>query len=251
MKTAIIWFGFFRNFNHCYKTMLNDVIEPLNADIYFHSYETIYTPKNMEAEGMHWTASINDDKLSINDLQQKLNNRIKSYEIEQYDSNQYHQIVSDFNLPEKNMVGQLHWRVLSTNHSLHKSINHFINNRKDNYDLIVLTRPDIRSLRLMNISMLNLDQISYSYPEGRAVTPDHLRGPADFPHYVEDQLLVMSQSNLEKLKDLFPTVIEFAKNGITLCNEAILGRYYEKHNIKFGPCDFHFHDIWRKNEPIK
>lgn len=243
MKSTLIFSGFFRTFEYCYQSLMQDIIIPLDADVYVHSYTTVYTPANMEVSELHGNYSRNDSTVNIDDVNDKLGGRIKSYKLEEYDNTEYLDLVKQLGMPEKNIVNQYHWRNFSHINSICKAVNLFHDTKIHDYDLVIKTRPDVKSVRKIDVSKINLDQISYSYPDGFPTTD--LSGPADFPYYFADQLFVSSQKIMCQFKELYPTAIEFAKNGITICNEAVLGRFCQKHNIKFGPADFHFHRLQR------
>lgn len=248
MKTAIIFSGFFRTFKHCYPLLLSNIINPLDSDIYFHTYSDVFATIEQEEQSIPLAYSLKNEKLDVEQINKNLNYRIIKNYIEEYDPNQYHKLVDDLKLPIKNMVNQFHWRTLSQIHGIQKSINLFKNERQQNYDLVILTRPDIHSFRPINISIINKNILSYQFPNGYEQVI--IGGPADFPHYFCDQLMTGSQDIILQLSNLWETTLEFARNGTTLCTEAILGRYCQKYNIPFGPCDFHFHELWREDKPI-
>jgi hypothetical protein len=249
-KIAIIFSGFFRTFKHCRSLLLSNIIEPIDADIYFSTYSNIFATKEMEEHSIPLAYSEKDEKINIELINKELNNRVKLNKVENYDPNIYRELVKQLNLSERNVINQFHWRTLSQIHGIQKSIDLFKNGKIKDYDLVILTRPDIHSLRPINIEIINPNQISFQFPHPQGREHSIMLGPADFPHYFCDQLMIGSQDIILQLSNLWETTLEFAKNGTTLCTEAILGRYCQKYNIPFGPSDFHFHSLWREDKPI-
>jgi hypothetical protein len=244
MKTAVLFYGFFRTFNECYSSVMSDIIEPLDADVYFYSYRTFFTPKSIEEQERYSESSINDDLLDINKIQFQLKNRVKDFVIEDYNPGLYHRLVQRLNMPEKNIVNQYHWRIFSLMHGINKTINLFSHKKVSDYDLVILMRPDAISLRKIEPSLLDLNQLSCPYPEGYVT--QNLSGPAGYPDYFCDQSMAASQDIILRMSHLFSTTIDLVKNGHVLCSEAILGLYCKKHNIPFGPSNFHFHKLVRE-----
>lgn len=63
MKTAIVFYGFFRHFNACKHTLKKYVLDPLNADVFFNCPEYYFAPQKDEHQWFHERFSKHENKL--------------------------------------------------------------------------------------------------------------------------------------------------------------------------------------------
>jgi hypothetical protein len=128
MKTAIIFYGFFRTFDFVKHTLKENVLDVLDCDVFFNTFETIEAKKINENN-----QDIVDEKI-INFFGDKL----KKYEINKHEPEKDKQFLIDNNLPDYNdFCKQETYKIVSMQRALTKSINLFkkyIEENNEKYD---------------------------------------------------------------------------------------------------------------------
>ena len=260
MKTAIIFYGFFRTFEYCYDSMLEHVIYPLNCDVFFNSPKNIYLSEE-DAKGQN-----NLVVPKINDI---IGSRLKHYEIRDYDYDFYKYKIQQAGIPEANdFTKQINPRVLSQLHSFQSSINtfnNFVNAHHIKYDLVIMCRTDMKFYKQFNIKSLDRSKLNcplhflvdfdneeikkFSDEEKKRLTcrtRTHGASVHGFNRWLNDNILVASQNLMLNFNNVYDKAIYYHKmNGVCFNNETILGYHMLSNNMDWCGTDFIIGELWR------
>lgn len=270
MKTAVILYGFFRTFNFCKHSLVNHVLLPMDADVFFSTPETVYTRKQDEMEFLHHVFCRNEDLVDTNILDSfnQGRDRVKQFSIRKYDSAIYKKFLTDNKFPFYNDFTKQHlWKVLSSLHSFSLSMNlwkKYVETHKVNYDLVILTRPDIRYYTNFNPSAVDMNKINCpkyfaidpSHDELKHMTPEQQKdiynrrrfggaGVHGFNRWLNDNMLVGNQHNMLQLCTLWDNIVPYVHSGVNFNYETLVGAHMIKNNIPFDGSDFIVYELWR------
>lgn len=270
MKIAIIFYGFFRTFDFCKESLKNNVIDPMNCDVFFNSPKTVYTPKKDEISELHNVYSKNE-KLIDDEVVNFFGPHLKSHKLRDYDSRPYVDLLNQNGLPLYNNVTKQHtWRTLSYFHSISLSVSLFEEYVKANnvhYDLVILTRADLKYYTVFNPHAVDLNkincpahflllpeepQLNHLSDEERQQWPVRQRpggaGVIGTDRWLNDQIITGSQNNILIYKNLYEKAIEYGKEGICFNQETYLGFHCLKNGLDFTGTDFVTYEIWRQEK---
>src|SRR4029077_3164358 len=115
MKAAVIFTGFFRTFPFVKKTFKDFIMDPLNPDIFFSTPKTLFTPLQHEdplriIERPYHTAN---NKLVATEVIDFFGDRLKSYELIDYDATPYRALCAQNDIPYYNFNKDPTFRILS------------------------------------------------------------------------------------------------------------------------------------------
>lgn len=272
MKSAIIFYGFCRTFDFCQESLKKHILNIVNPDIYINTPSTLYAPTAHEVPEFHKSYSKNTEPSYYKICQSLKDFSIKNIEIRNYDSSFYKDYVNNHNLKEKNDVFQYSWRVVSTLHSISLSVQSFKNyvtSHGLHYDLVILTRPDLKYYKDFNIDSVQLSKVNYPskflysihhhdlcnlpFEEKIKFTNRVVTGAAavfGFPGVTfNDQFICGSQDNIIKFYDVFDNIINYYNSNIILNTETYLGYHCINNKLDFGGSDMTIYDIWREDTP--
>ena len=195
MKVAVCFFGHLRTYKKCYKSAIKNIIEPNNADVFMHTWDTL------EAKTETW------HKLHIK-------NRFIS-------EKEKKQIIKKYNLkkmvsePQKFYQGSKQPCMISYQKSrsfdpfrlmyssMRKSMNLALDYAKKNkfeYDVIVVMRGDLKILSKLDINKYDSNIINYcGCYRGFDYPPTDKRG-----YYEWDLLYFSKAKHIQKLLEYFP-----------------------------------------------
>ena len=266
MKIALILHGFFRTFDFCKNSLLENIINPLNCDVFINAPTTSYTAKKDEIPHLHSVFS-RDDKTMYQSLE-CFGNNLVSCDLRKYNSNFYKQKVIDEKFPQLNTFGQENYRVLSTMHSISLSVQTFkkhVELTGNHYDLVILTRPDVKYYTNFNPGVVDLTKLNC--PAYFCIAPEHEQlvnlpfqekikahirkrpngaGVYGMPgRWFNDQVMCGSQETILKYSSFFDKAPDYFREGITFTNETCIAFHAIKNGIDFCGTDFITYDLWR------
>lgn len=271
MKVALVLYGFCRTFEHCKTSLQQHVLNVLNPDIYVNTPDITYAPPEHEIAELHHVFSKNLDK-TTQTLSCLSNFNLKRLDARPYDSQFYKDYVDHHKMPEITSIGQRYWRVASTLHSISlaiKSFEQFVITNNLHYDLVIVTRPDVRYYRDFDTSVIELDKINYPachmcepdnpsmqhlpIEERKAIAPRIRPGGAGIFGYpgqwFNDQIICGNTSNIIQLGNVFSMADTYYREEVFFNTETYLGVHCMKNNISFVGTDFTTYELWRINQP--
>jgi hypothetical protein len=249
MKTAFILTGYFRTFDYVKNTLMAHVIEPLNCDVFFSTPKTMFALPENEVSEFH---ELHSQNLSVVDPA-FFGTFLKSYQITNPSAQVYKDIITQTGIPQKNIFNQLAWRILSQMHGVSLSLQVFkkyIEQTNTNYDLVIMTRGDIKYHTTFDTSKVLLDKINYplhSLNDGKFNTVDSCPSPSLNKPF-NDQIIVGSQKNILSFQDIFEKVINYSKEGIHFNPETLYGIHAQRKGLDFLGTDFVRYELWRHSK---
>jgi hypothetical protein len=219
MRVALCFYGFFRLFENTYNSYVKNIVNVLDTDIF------ICSP-NIKDE--------NDNKIISNEFVENIfKEKLIKYKLFDYNSDIYKNLVSKYNLPEReyflDWVGQS-YRIFSMFHQIKQVLELKEQYERDNnfiYDAVILTRPDLDIIEPINFVGFDLNKIYFCGPPA---TP-HIAPIIGSQQCINDHLLLSNSSNMSKIKYVYDLIPEFSKNGIIINNETVLGYLLIRYNI--------------------
>jgi hypothetical protein len=267
MKNAIIFYGFQRSLNITYRSLMCNIINHYDCDI----YGVIPMTEN--------------ERNYFNE--KKFNNKIKFIEFnENYDSKIFENFILDNNLPQSIYSGYPKRnnntsKLASMFYNISQSIQSFEKyTLKHNltYDHVILTRPDL----MYEAQPYHLDKIMNSTLNNELYFSLTWMSEPKFPNYCEkeppkvgeiahdtyydkslhllsykkdsdglfnDQFLVSDHKTILKLGSLYDSIISMYKDNVILDNETMIAMHIIRNNIKVRGAwlnNFKIHRIKRR-----
>lgn len=223
MKTAVIFFGFFRTFEQTKQSFKDHIMDPLDADIYFSTPKTLFHDTDIP---------VGSDVIDF------FGNNLKSYELIDYDINKYKDFVIQNNIPERNYAGTLAYHIASqcNGRSLSTQVfQKYINENKIEYDLVILTRPDLKYHTKFDCNKVDYDKIncpSHYWDFGRLWNPDpHTNRPPQISKGLGDIVLAGSQKNMLVYASMYDNIAKYSKEGMEFLSECLVPYHLIKNNI--------------------
>lgn len=271
MRVALLFYGFFRTFDYCHSSMRQFVCDPLHADVYVNSPVNIYAARDYEIPELYHLYSRNE-QLTADRLIHFPPDKLKAAHLRNVDIRFYQQFVADNKLAERNSIGQYGWRIAAALHSMSLALETFracIARTYTHYDLVILTRPDIRYYNTFDVGAIQLDKINFPAnhmcapdnssvahldPEVRKQVNPRIRhgGAAVFGHpghWFNDQIICGNQDNMLQLASVFDMMPTYFHQGEYLNSETYLGVHCMRNNISFVGTDFTTYELWRIDAP--
>jgi hypothetical protein len=254
MKTAIIFTGFFRTFEYTKQSLKEHIIDPLQPDIFFASPKTLFTlPKDetIDWHNRHPFHSANE-KLVAPEIIDFFGDRLKSYQITDYDIEPYKKLIAKNSVKEQEYNGSLTFRIASQLHSKQQSIKLFkeyIEHNNLQYDIVILTRGDVKYFTPFDISALNMEKINYPLinrnQNGRHHQPVNLPLSDKINKQFCDQMLVGSQENMLVWSNLFDKSFDYYREGMYYTCENMMAYHLLKNNIDWCASNYIEYALWR------
>jgi hypothetical protein len=274
MKIALILFGFLRTFEFCKQSFVDNLVNPLDVDVFISTPETVYTQPKDEIIPFHKWYSINSVKVT-NQLE-IFGDHLKSKDIRAYDSNFYKKAANRSGIPEINPVQQYAFRVLSQMHNITLSVNLFkkyVESTNSKYDLVILTRPDVKFQTLFNPNVVDLNKINGpkyilihpNHPElknlsskqkyeidirkregaARVIAPKNVTGGVD--RFFNDQIICGSQNNILAYHDYYDESIKNHRETNCFNPETFMGLHLLRKKIEWTFTDFVLFELYRSD----
>jgi hypothetical protein len=237
---AVCFYGFLRSHKGCIERWKENVLEPLNADIFICCPNIVYATPSTDS----WASKENVEEVKSEYLYGIYGERLKGLQILNYNPEQFKKLVSYYGLPENNMWGgvahpnQFAWRIFSMFNHIRLSLELCNNYQIDSniqYDNLILARPDLFIENRYNLDILDPDIV---YSSG-----DHQALVLNTDKWISDHLLISKQENIMKLSSIYENIANYHKEGIVLNQETLIGFHLMKNNIKFERSNFSQHHI--------
>jgi hypothetical protein len=252
MKVACVFAGHFRTFSpFVCESFKSSIMEPLNADIYFSTFKTVFALPENEVPEFHHIHAVSP-RLVGNDIIQFFGSRLKEYELRDQNSSFYKDIIAQHGLADKNFCNQYVWRTLSQVHSVEISMNLFrryIEKHGLNYDLVILCRGDVKYYTRFDPTVLDMDRVNYpthAWHNGNMnVLLPEARPSDSLSKAFNDQVVVGSQRNMLALCDLSGKTMEYVSSGVHFNTETLFGWHLGKNGIDWTGTNFITYELWR------
>lgn len=222
MKTAVIFTGFFRAFEQAKQSFKDCIMDPLNADIYFSAPNTLFI----------------DNTPFGSDIIDFFGDRLKSYELINYDIYKYKDFIIKNNIPEKSYANTLTYNVASTCNSKSlstKVFRKYINKNKIEYDLVIMTRGDVAYRTKFDINKIDYSKINYpshSWWNGILHNPNpFLNKPPQISKDLGVIVLAGSQKNMLVWESLYDNISKYFEEGMGFLDECLSPHHLVKNNI--------------------
>lgn len=257
MKVAVIFTGFFRTFHFTKDTFKQFLMDPLDVDIFFSSPKTLFTlPWHEDPTLLAHTPHHSANKKSVEpEVIDFFGDRLKSYELIDYESEPYKKLCDKHCIPYLTRDGLPSFRILSqlTNKELSMNVfKKYVEENNVNYDLVIMTRGDNKYFTPFDLSVIDFDRIGY---------PDHNRNQKTFniqypeyppsdkiPKAFNDQLLIGSQKNMLVWCDIVSKSFEYFKEGMYFTAENLMAYHLMKNNIDWYGSNYIEYSLWRHEE---
>lgn len=240
MKIAICFTGFLRSFQFTCKSW-NYRLKNIDNDVYVYSPNTYYS---LSSENSY--DSKPEEYVDECYIRQIFGDRLKKINLYNYSPDIYKSIVSNLNIPEENFLKQKAYRIFSFMFNIQNCLN--LIEDINNYDFVILTRPDIILYDYLNFDVLDPNKINFPYFHGVDDFGNLKNGVAAVfgtNRSFNDQVFIGTPKNMSIFKNIFDLIGEYHNQNIIINAETLLGHHCLKNNIDFGPSDFIKYDLLR------
>jgi hypothetical protein len=250
MKTAIIFAGFFRTFDYVKQTFADLVMNPLNCDIFFAAPHTMFALPENEIVELHGIYSQNANLVDP----AWFGDRLKSFKLLEHNSQIYKDLIIKHNISQVNAIGQHTWRILSYMHNISESVSVFKNyvmNNNVHYDLVILTRPDIKYYRPINVAALDMNKINFALHSmvGGSLGTCSSAPSKSFNKPFNDQMVAGTQENILVYHNIYDSVLSYHKNeGVVFNSETFWGVHCIRNGLDCVGKDFVLYELWRESK---
>lgn len=276
-KSAVLFYGMIRNFSSCAHSLKKHLISPNHADVYF--FGPSYTDKPSNSHYGEF-----DEKGFLIKNPKSMNSKMYPADmagfLKQYQGSIQHYATHDlkysfFEREAKKITGSYDWlfnlnpaRILSMFYNISGVIDIFIDFTKRNsivYDSCVITRPDLALYAPIysqpEKNSVHIPQAQGFSKIGEAYTinaPVYFYKNAQTGEYVpggrketfNDQLLVLSMTDLLNFKGLYDEIKEMIKRKVPLSPETLFYLFVKNNNLKIIQEEGWFYEIFREDTPI-
>jgi hypothetical protein len=221
MKVALCLSGHFRNFELTHNSLINNIIKPLKADVFIHTWNKLGYHNNFRADSQHLINSqINIDKIkkyyNPKNIITEPENIIQTF-IEESKIYAPHLI----NEPKSpGHMASMYYKIMMCNR-LRKE---YEEKNKIKYDCVIRCRPDLLFEQSLNIS--NLDKINIP-------TINSFTG-------LNDQFAYSSGQNMDVYSDLFQSIPTYFKLKKDFYPEKMLKWYLNITGISVSPININY-----------
>ncbi len=232
-------------------------MDPLGADIFFSAPKTLFTsPQDEDPEwfAQHPFHSANE-KLVAPEIIDFFGDRLKAYDLIDYDVKTYKRLCKQNNLLYYNFNGSPTFRILSQLTSQELSIKVFeqyIDKHNMTYDLVIMTRGDTKFFTPFDLTMINFNGIGYPSHNRNQKTFNFLPpncAPSDkIPKAFNDQLLIGTQKNMLVWCDVAQKSFDYFREGMYFSTENLMAYHLMKNNIDWYGSNYIEYALWRHEE---
>lgn len=252
MKAAVIFTGFFRTFHYTKQSFKQHIMDPLNPDIFFSSPKTLFVLPQNEDQNIvkNYPFHSANKKLVAPEVIDFFGDNLKSYELIDYDHRPFQKACQDHNIPYYTRDGTISFRILSqmTNKELSiKLFKQYIEKNNLNYDVVIITRGDLKYSSTINFDVVNLNSIGCEN-HGTPLSPviPHWCPSSDrIPQPINDQITIGSQKNMLIFCNLAQSFFDFWKEGLYFTPENIMSYHIMKNNINLYNAHYIEYELWR------
>jgi len=245
MKVAVIFTGFFRSFNDTKQSFKEYIMDPLSPDIFFSAPKTLFTlPKDEDCGKVIKISYVPPsnhsiyEKLVEPEIIDFFGDKLKAYELIDYDCAPYKKLCEEHNIPYYSRDGLPTFRILSqlTNKELSmKVFKRYVEKHNLNYDLVIMTRGDLKYFSPFDFNSINLNSIGYPNQNKNQgpflpswYSPLHkIKTPKAFG----DILLIGSQKNMLVWCNFVQSFFNFFKEGLFFTAENIMAYHLIQNNM--------------------
>ncbi len=234
MRIAVLFYGYARTIGQLIKEY--NLSLPPTADIFIQTYNTFYAEPQKDpvynTSNITYTSRDYFDKI--------FKNKIRGFDITQYDPSFYKDIIKQNEIPETNFARQHTHRVFAMFNNIKKVVQmktEYENLNKFKYDAVILTRLD---LCFNSPIIIPSDLNKLSYPMGEGYFPNHKRkyGAAKVfgsDRFLNDQILIAKSSIIDQIGTIYNNIVKYNKEfKIEINPETLVGWFCIKNNIKFS-----------------
>ena len=252
MKIAVVFTGFFRTFHHTKQSFKDCIMGPLNVDIFFSAPKTLFTLPQHEDPA--WLKSVPhhsaNEKLVAPEIINFFGDHLKSYELIDYDPEPYKKLCEEHNISYHTRDGLPSFRILSqlTNKELSmKVFRQYVEKYQVNYDVVIMTRGDLKYFSQLNFGLINLDHIGYPNHnvEQKPVIPRWCPPSNKIPKAFNDQITIGSQKNMLVWCNLTKSFFDFYKEGLYFTAENIMAYHLIQNNMDWYGSNYIDYSLWR------
>lgn len=254
MKVAVIFTGFFRTFHSTKQSFKDCIMDPLNSDIFFSAPKTLFTLS--EDEDPTWFShfpyhSVNR-KLVETDILDFFGDKLKSYDLIDYNAAPYKKLCQTNNIPYHTRDGLVSFRILSQLHNKELSMQVFrqyVEKHNITYDLVIMLRGDLKYSSPINLNLIDFNNIGYPNHniEQQPYIPSWCPPSDRIPKAFNDQFLVGSQKNMLVWCNVSQSFFEFFKEGLYFTAENIMAYHLMQNNIDWYGSNYIEYELWRHN----
>ncbi len=258
MKVAVCLFGLLRSFDLVNQTLIENIINPLNADVFIATPENYYPNKSKD----NWTPFTKDDSENTSEekLQQAFRGNLKEALIisNDYNKSYYEEFIVKNNLPEifkisEDIIGQFPvWRMCSMYHNIKLTLDLKKNYELKNnfkYDLVILTRPDMKYFSLIDLNKIDMNILNLPENQGSARGIEfklkHCGPVYGFNKFFCDHIMIGTSSIVDMLSEVYDDIVQFHQEGVVCNNETMLAYKLLKNGIEFDYRNFILYQIIR------
>lgn len=252
MKVAVIFTGFFRTFHYTKQSFKDNIMDPLNPDIFFSSPKTLFTlPQNEDHNIVkRYPFHLANQNLVAPEVIDFFGDNLKSYELIDYNHEPILQSCVEHNIPYYTRDGAVSFRILSQliNKELSvKIFKQYAEKNNSNYDVVIMTRGDLKYYSSVNFDVINLNSIGCEN-HGTPLPPVIPRWcpPSNrIPQPFNDQITIGSQKNMLVWHNLAQSFFDFWKEGLYFTPENIMSYHLKQNNINLYDAHFINYELWR------
>lgn len=225
MKTALCLSGHLRSFRHTFQSLKNNIIDPLNCDVFIHTWDVIGAPTGKNPGDIK-----NENFKTINCLQDiygMFNPKYMSIEEQQDKLDLFINQTNDIKVPADEQ--QYIMKHIGLHISMFYSIFMSNNLRKDyeqenniEYDLIVRCRPDLFFKTILDFSMFA--------DKNKLYVPDIATYVSNG---INDQVAISSPSTMDTYCDIYHCIANYYRHRVCTARPEVMIKYHlDKNNIK-------------------
>lgn len=238
-KIAICISGYLRTFEECYPSILKNIIDDNDVDIFIHTYE-----KLGNSSGWRHTIDLSED-INLNFLEKIPN--LKVIVVQNWDNIKYQfEKFREFhpNVTNINVIATIFYKIFKCN-ELRKEYERE-NNIK--YDLIIRMRGDQIFEKKINLNFPEHKILINAYPWGDEDYIHHFVGDdcgrdgcRNETEWLNDRFAVGNSDNIDYLCDLYNQFEELIKDEPYIELEHLLYKHLAKRNIEFEKRNLQFY----------
>lgn len=256
MKTAIVFYGFFRTFDYVKDSFATNIMNTFDdCDIFFSTPKTMFTEPKDEVPEYHHIHAQNNNLVGSNVID-FFGNKLKKFELRDYDAQMYKDLIAKHNVPYKSFCDQYTWRILSMLHSEHYALDLFkkyVEEHNVVYDIVIFARGDVKYHTRLDIAAVHMDKVNY--PTHAIVNgnvspplPDFANPSPSLERVFADQMLIGSQKNILTFHSLYDNVINYHNDGIHFNHETMMGIHLRRNNVDWAGTNFVLYELWRHSK---
>lgn len=242
MKTALCLSGHLRSFRHTVKSLKKNVIDPLNCDVFIHTWDVIGAPPNGKSP-----ADINFRTLRTVELLSEIYELYDPKLMQIESEEKIQEIIKQTNniniLPQDRQYIMNHvgyhvsmFYSISVSNSLRKE---YEQENNQSYDLVIRCRPDLYFNTELNLNLFPNKNTIYIPEIGTYVEGG-----------VNDQIAISTPNIMDSYTNIYPLITEYYRNRVCCPRPELLLKYHlDKNKIGISLMDIKY-DLYRLDGAI-